>query len=95
MSDDMYGIAEGIPGLRPGQFDIFNQTFELIGPDGSTQMLSTLDIEFVRLMATRTGICLLDWLKLLIIVYSIFNYYIRHNGERHLSWGYSPYFARK
>jgi pheromone alpha factor receptor len=86
MSDDMYGIAEGIPGLRPGQFDIFNQTFELIGPDGSTQMLSTLDIEFVRLMATRTGIIFATQLGASAILLMILLLMTPSTKRRSLSW---------
>jgi pheromone alpha factor receptor len=79
-------VEEGVPGLRPDHFDIFNQTFEIIGPDGSTQTLSTLDIELVKLTAVRTAIIFATQLGASAILLLVLLLMTPGAKRRSLSW---------
>jgi pheromone alpha factor receptor len=80
-------IEEAVPGLLAADhFDIFNQTFELIGPDGSTQTLSTLDIEYVKLTAVRTAIVFATQLGASAILLLVLLLMTQGNKRRSLSW---------
>lgn len=79
-------IDEGVPGALPDAFDIFNQTFELIGPDGSTLAFSTLDIELVRLTAVRTAIIFATQLGASAILLLVLLLMTPGAKRRSLSW---------
>lgn len=80
-------VEEAVPGLlSPDHFDIFNQTFELIGPDGSTQTLSTLDIEYVKLTAVRTAIIFATQLGASAILLLVLLLMTQGAKRRSLSW---------
>lgn len=50
-------VEDGVPTALPPDFNVFNQTFELMSSDGSgLQTVSTLDIDLIRLTAVRTAI---------------------------------------
>jgi len=79
-------VDEGVPGARPGTFDIFNQTFELIGPDGTAQVESTIDIELIRLTAVRTAIIFATQLGASAILLLILLLMTPGAKRRSLSW---------
>jgi pheromone alpha factor receptor len=81
-----FTIDEGVPGVRPGQFDIFNQTFQLIGPDGEMLELDTYDIEYVRLLAARTAIVFATQLGASFILLMILLLMTPNTKRRSLSW---------
>ena len=80
-------VEESVPGLLdPNHFDIFNQTFELIGPDGSTMEFSTIDIEYVKLTAIRTAIIFATQLGASAILLLVLLLMTQGAKRRSLSW---------
>lgn len=74
------------PQPMPSGFDVFNQTFELVSSSGDTQLVTTADIDEIRLIAVRTGIIFASQLGASVILLLVLLLMTPATKRRSLSW---------